>query len=655
MLHASNRNGGSCAARLTLATLIALGAGACGEESTAPVEPVPLPTIPQLLVSNPVAAGADQVAYVSITAGASLNGSTATITNRRTGSATTQALVAGALDPVALRAVVGDTIAVAVDTGGTQAVTLAKVVPASQPLMVVRTEPGSGKTNVPLDARVTIVFSEPLDASSLTGETAVLEQAGSPVSRTVEVSSDGLRAAFTPSADLLPTRDYRVVLATAIRGSDGGGLASAFTIDFRTATVELPPPPDPPPVKGAFPPVPRGAVAYLRVIRPGDASGSLSRYLLHEDSTFALQYLTTRFGFFEYPGRYSRTGASIALQFDANAGQWQATGTLEEDSLVVAYNLMMRLDDFEDGVYRVVPATNVLAFSRGGDLYVINADGTGLRQLTTGLGEDWEAAWSPDGSRIAFTRYREELGNPRWGEATIYVVNADGTGLLRLSSRGDSVYDAHPSWSPDGTRIAFYSRREHDADPSHMNDSDIYVMHADGTGAVRLTHHGALVIHPAWSPDGSRIAFRAWNPDAQAFAIYAMGADGSSLTPIVNGESAYAPAWSPDGSRILTRTVRCVTEVEPHCIEWDGPHLTTVDPDGSSPARLSDHVLHGDDLRSTPASWSPDGDLIAFTQIGCSWPNAEWTCRFPSSIEILRLSDGQVTRLVEGSSPSWRR
>ncbi len=119
--------------------------------------------------------------------------------------------------------------------------------------------------------------------------------------------------------------------------------------------IPVPAAPGPP---GAFPPVPAGALTYVRV--SAEASGAKSRYVLYEDSTFALQYLTTSFGFFEYTGRYARVNASISLDFDASRPQWQATATYQGDSLVVTYNLDMALSGFEDGVYRVAPTITIL-------------------------------------------------------------------------------------------------------------------------------------------------------------------------------------------------------------------------------------------------------------------------------------------------------
>jgi hypothetical protein len=77
----------------------------------------------------------------------------------------------------------------------------------------------------------------------------------------------------------------------------------------------------------------------------------VSRYVLYQDSSFALQFSSPKFGMFEYLGRYSRADSVITLDFNANAGQWQATGTLRGDSLTVKYNTSMMFSDFEDGVY----------------------------------------------------------------------------------------------------------------------------------------------------------------------------------------------------------------------------------------------------------------------------------------------------------------
>ena len=114
------------------------------------------------------------------------------------------------------------------------------------------------------------------------------------------------------------------------------------------------PPADGPAVVHAqpdFPPVRAGASVYNRTTRsyvPGS-----SRYVLYDDNTFALQYWRPDCGFFEYPGEYQREDSAISFHFDGYsiAGAWVATGTLDGQTLTVAYNLVMQMSDFEDGVY----------------------------------------------------------------------------------------------------------------------------------------------------------------------------------------------------------------------------------------------------------------------------------------------------------------
>ena len=158
--------------------------------------------------------------------------------------------------------------------------------------------------------------------------------------------------------------------------------------------------------------------------------------------------------------------------------------------------------------------------------------------LTNNSAADWEPAWSPDGTRIAFASRRD-------GNWDIYVMSADGTGQERLTN--NPALDAAPAWSPDGTRIAFHSTRDGNVD-------NIYVMNADGTGQERLTNNGKSY-GLAWSPDGTRIAFQS-DRDGN-WQVYVMNADGSGPVRLTNnGDFNGSPAWSPDGTRIAFRSRR---------------------------------------------------------------------------------------------------
>ncbi len=175
-----------------------------------------------------------------------------------------------------------------------------------------------------------------------------------------------------------------------------------------------------------------------------------------------------------------------------------------------------------------------IAFNRDGHLYAMNANGTDAVLLRQNAGSP---AWSPDGSGIAYTR-----GSGMTGE--VYVMNADGSDPRNLTSHG--ALDYQPTWSPDGSRIAFASNR-------HGEPLEIYVMDADGSNVERLTVLGAK--SPAWSPDGSMIAFVGWSGGSED--IYVMNADGTGVVNLTNDPARdRSPVWSPDGGQIVFSSER---------------------------------------------------------------------------------------------------
>ena len=218
------------------------------------------------------------------------------------------------------------------------------------------------------------------------------------------------------------------------------------------------------------------------------------------------------------------------------------------------------------------------------EIYVMNADGTGLTNLTNNSAGDWIPAWSPDGSQIAFASGRDGISTE------IYVMNADGTGQTRLTS--NSAGDWWPAWSPDGSQIAFASDRD--------GNDEIYVMNADGTGQTRLTNNPGRDISPAWSPDGFQIAFE-WESDGQ-FEVYVMNRDGTGQTNLTNNPSGdHKPAWSPDGSHIAFHSYRD-GQFEIYVMNADGTNQTRLTnnpaPDLSAAWSLSE--AQGGTMHSCP-------------------------------------------------------
>jgi RNA polymerase sigma factor (sigma-70 family) len=224
-------------------------------------------------------------------------------------------------------------------------------------------------------------------------------------------------------------------------------------------------------------------------------------------------------------------------------------------------------------------------------IYTANPDGTDDRRLTDGVNDGWPS-WSPDGTRIAFSSSGGAPDAKPCGSgaesmcpADIYVMNADGTAVTRLTDDPASEYQ--PAWSPVGTKIAFVR--------SNGNGvaQDLYVMNADGTNPTPLAAGAGTLVHPTWSPDGSRIAFTGF--DGKDLGIFVVNADGTGLTELFSehGWVAEYPAWSPDGTKIAFN-------------KWaDQPDIAGCDPESTCESQI--YLMNPDGTGVTKLTDVPEG------------------------------------------------
>jgi Tol biopolymer transport system component len=262
--------------------------------------------------------------------------------------------------------------------------------------------------------------------------------------------------------------------------------------------------------------------------------------------------------------------------------------------------------------------------SPGPRIVVVGLDGSGSHYVTgplTTTEPPWSLhpAWSPDGSKIAFA-----AADPSNGNSDIYVVDAGEApspaprGLPasdhpRKLTTSPAV-DEWPSWSPDGSRIVYANSGSTELDASGFSPtSELYTIPAAGGKPVRLTQNDVPDTQPAFSPDGTQIAF------FRDTSIWVMNADGSDARGIVPLANCFSPQWSPDGTRIafleIDQTWQADLEIEGRTGEW--PVLTVRAVDAKTDLHRiggQPHTVQVATDWNTP-QWLPSGDALLVSRV----------------------------------------
>lgn len=282
------------------------------------------------------------------------------------------------------------------------------------------------------------------------------------------------------------------------------------------------------------------------------------------------------------------------------------------------------------------PASQIaFASDRSGDweIYVSDLDGSNLRQVTNSPGIDREPNWSPDGNQIVFVKLASQTDYT----GDIYIINADGAGMRKLTSGGE------PSWSPDGQRIAYFSTQFEPLSPSVMGS--VWIINSDGSGNRLL---GKDLGDPTWMPDGQTMFAGGISSENPTINVYRVRSDGTAQTRLTNdGGFACSPSAAPDGSGVAFVNLGGTESF----------HISIMRPDGSDQRAIT----RGPAWDSFP-SWSADARRIVFSRDSDADPH--WSLPFigggplPSSLWIVNADGSGLTQLTNNpfndADPAFR-
>lgn len=276
----------------------------------------------------------------------------------------------------------------------------------------------------------------------------------------------------------------------------------------------------------------------------------------------------------------------------------------------------------------------VIAFASNRDsstmeIYAMNADGSDIHRLTKNFGDDIAPSWSPDGKKIAFMG----MVGDHWD---IYVLDYESALIQNQTNKpanltGSDIDEYYPSWSPEGSQIAFTKERE--------GSFDIWVMDPEGQNECLLVSDTGRADAVGWSPDGTQIAFSFKEGEDQEIYVQDVhcseGGGNSEMLPLTDNETNdYAPSLSPDGTQLVY-----------YALQDSDYEIFVMNADGSGTRQLTQ--TDGNDWWP---GWSPDGTNIVFS--------AMQDAKYLHDIYIMSADGTNRRQLTNDTAdnwwPSWR-
>ena len=468
------------------------------------------------VVAAAVTSGA--LAYVSLSPNSVASGVQATIRNDAIGTSMTAPIVDGGFDPVTIAASVGDELSVEIQGAAGTIMKATIKVPHRRPPALVRVDPPNGKKDVPLNSRIVVVFSEPVDPSTVSSSIQLFQGDQLVPGAVAALEAPGTTAVVNLTTGLVPNTEYTLVVTTGVRDLAGDALPTASRISFTTAAAPL-----------------AGRIAFI-----SDRDGTPQLYVVQADGS-ALVRLTSDTLTYDTPA-WSPDASRIAVSqlghglvvMNADGSNprlvssasgnptWSADGTWIR---VGGWTVQdVRADGSET---RPVCTITVSPSDLTPVLGPINSVGSGGTAI----------AWSPDGHKVVFTIFADEGGD---GFTQLYQSDDRCSTPRRLTSAQAFTQSAEsaPAWSPDGTRVAFWSFSAGIAivDPTAPENVRTVVPQP---GNFAFDFWTAL----SWSPDGRWIAYANANPRE----ILVVRSSGSDVPRRVGagGLAGWAPAWAP--------------------------------------------------------------------------------------------------------------